>query len=172
MPGQRRDDEALAARAVAALKRLQDEVVAYSSLAGFEDQRKVARVPFETFRQNLREVSRDVARTSAWLPEGRLRVEIRNALLCYQDGAFSWARIYQPRVVQVSELVASGTRTQAHSAFLQRFPTPCSSIGGKRPSTSNEPMHYFSPWRICARHASAPLTTLTSEISDPTRRDE
>ncbi|MEP6636448.1 MAG: hypothetical protein ABJB97_06960, partial [Acidobacteriota bacterium] len=57
-----------------------------------------------------------------WLPQNRIRVEVKNTLLCYQDGAFWWRQIYQRRVVNFSELVVSSTSTTADIALLTMIP--------------------------------------------------
>ncbi|MEP6922293.1 MAG: hypothetical protein ABI967_14295, partial [bacterium] len=78
-----------------------------------EDKRIVARVPLQSFRKDLSEADLDLAESLVWLPQNRLRAELTNALLCYQDGAFWWGRVYQPRVVSVSDLAGSEGRFAA-----------------------------------------------------------
>ena len=102
-------DQVLAARAISLLKRLDDDVIVYRSLGEFEESGKLARVSFETFIGDLREVTGEVQAELASMPESRAKIEMRNALASYQDGAFFWQRVYQPPVINVSSL--SSTRT-------------------------------------------------------------
>ncbi|HSP63089.1 MAG TPA: hypothetical protein VLQ90_08925 [Pyrinomonadaceae bacterium] len=113
----------LTARAIAALKRLDRDVLVYRSLGDFEDSGKLARVSFEAFRNDLGEVTAEVEPLLSCLPQSRLRTEIRNALDSYRDGAFWWQKIDQPRVVHVSALAfAENTRTSADTALLANVP--------------------------------------------------
>jgi hypothetical protein len=116
-------DQILTARAIAALKRLDRDVLVYRSLGDFEDGSKLARVSFETFRNDLREVTEEVELLLSSLPQSRLKNEISNALDSYRDGAFWWQKIDQPRVVHVSALTSAAfTRTTADTAFLSNVP--------------------------------------------------
>jgi hypothetical protein len=116
-------DQMLAARAISALKRLDRDVLVYRSLGEFEAGGKLARVSFETFRNDLGEVTAEVAPLLSRLPQSRLKTEIRNALDSYRDGAFWWQKIDQPRVVHVSVLAFSeSTRTSADTALLANVP--------------------------------------------------
>lgn len=108
---ERKNDQALAERALAVLKVLKGEVLVHSSLADFEEAGTLARVPYETFKSDLRRTSAEVERILSWLPQNRLKFEISNALYSYQDGGLWWSRIYQPRVVNVSELASAEMRT-------------------------------------------------------------
>ncbi len=113
----------LAARAIAALKRLDRDVLVYRSLGDFEESGKLARVSFETFRNDLGEVTAEVEPLVSRLPPSRLKTEIRNALDSYRDGAFWWQKIDQPRVVHVSALAFSeNTRTSSDTALLANVP--------------------------------------------------
>jgi len=117
------DDQMLAARAIAALKRLDRDVLVYRSLGDFEESGKLARVSFETFRNDLGEVTAEVEPLVSRLPPSRLKTEIRNALDSYRDGAFWWQKIDQPRVVHVSALAFSeNTRTSSDTALLANVP--------------------------------------------------
>src|SRR5260370_20768224 len=62
------DERVLDARALVALKRLDRDVLVYRSLGEFEESSKLARVPFETFRNDLREVTAEVDPLLSRLP--------------------------------------------------------------------------------------------------------
>ena len=116
-------DQILTARAIAALKRLDRDVLVYRSLGDFEESGKLARVSFETFRNDLGEVTAEIEPLLSRLPQSRLKIEIRNALDSYRDGAFWWQKIDRPRVVHVSALAFSeSTRTSADTALLANVP--------------------------------------------------
>jgi hypothetical protein len=116
------NDQILAARAIVALQRLDDDVLVYGSLGEFEDQGKLARVSFENFRHHLRDVTAEVEPLIARLSETKLKAQISNALASYRDGAFWWGKIDQPRVVSVSALRLDSTRTASDTAFLSHLP--------------------------------------------------
>ena len=117
------DDSLLAMRATAALKRLEKDVLIYRSLGDFEENGKLARVTFEAFKNDLQEVSCEVEPLLSRLPPSKLKIELTNALDSYRDGAFWWAKIYQPRVVNVSALgFAETTRTSSDTAYLSTVP--------------------------------------------------
>lgn len=123
MEAERRNDKALAGSAVTALKRLDRDVVVHGSLGEFEEDPKLARVSFETFGHNLREVSASVTEILSWLPRNRLRVEIRNALWSYKDGGYWWGRAYQPRVVNAFNFFPAGAnRLPTDTAYLATVP--------------------------------------------------
>jgi hypothetical protein len=112
-----------AARAIAALKRLDRDVIIYRSLGDFEAEGKLARVSFQAFANDLQAVTTEIEPMLLLMPEGRLKAEIRNALDSYRDGAFWWQKINQSRVVHVSALTSfQKTRTTADSAFLASVP--------------------------------------------------
>ena len=111
------------ARAIAALKGLDRDVLVYRSLGDFEESGKLARVSFDVFRNDLQAVTEEVEPLLSSLPQSRLKTEIRNALDSYRDGAFWWQKIDQPRVVHVSVLAFSeSTRTSADTALLANVP--------------------------------------------------
>jgi len=97
-----KQDEARVRQAISSLKLLESEVIVYKSLAGFEEGRALSRVSFETFQRDLQRISPELESIQSELPENRLKTELGNALSCYQDGAFWWAKIFQPRMVNVS----------------------------------------------------------------------
>ncbi len=116
-------DQMLAARAINALKRLDRDVLVYRSLGDFEENGRLARIPFEAFAKELQAVTKEVEPMLSRLPQSKLRSEISNALASYRDGAFWWAKIYQPRVVHVSALTfTENNRTSSDTAFLSTVP--------------------------------------------------
>jgi hypothetical protein len=117
------DDRVFAARAIAALKHLEDDVITYRSLGDFEAGGKLARVTFETFQSDLQKVTGEVDSTLSRVRNDRLKTELSNALASYRDGAFWWERIHQPRVVHVSALNYNLTnRAPADAALLATVP--------------------------------------------------
>jgi hypothetical protein len=117
------EERALARRALLALKRLDDEVIVYQSLGEFEESGKLSRVSFEAFRTDLREVSAEVDTILARLPESKIKTQLGNALSCYRDGAFWWAKIYQPRVMNLAVLQNSEpTQPPFEAAYLSSIP--------------------------------------------------
>ena len=116
-------DQVLAARAIAALKRLDKDVLVYRSLGDFEENGKLARVSFEAFRNDLGGVTAEVEPLLSRLPQSRMKTEMRNALESYRDGAFWWQKIDRPGVVHVSALAFSeNTRTSSDTALLATVP--------------------------------------------------
>lgn len=101
------DEIALAARSMRALKRLEKDVLIYRSLGDFEANGKIARVSYQTFRNDLNEVSREVGLMLSRLPQSKLRTELGNALASYRDGEFWWQQIDTPRVANVTALNAT-----------------------------------------------------------------
>jgi hypothetical protein len=117
------DERILAARSIAALKRLDDDLLVYGSLGDFEANGRFARVSFEAFQNDLQEVTAEVEPMLSRLSQGSLKSEISNALDSYCDGAFWWQKINQPRVVHVSALTATEfNRTPSDTAFLSTVP--------------------------------------------------
>ena len=112
-------DQVVASQAILLLKRLDDDVIVYRSLGEFEEGRKLARVPFETFQRDLNEVSAAVEELTSRLPQGKLKVEIRNALASYRDGAYWWERAYQPRVINVSEFRSTDAEVTPGDSFFR-----------------------------------------------------
>jgi hypothetical protein len=111
------------ARALAALQRLDSQVIVYRSLADFEDGRKLARVSLRAFEREFMEVSAEVQPLLSEMPAGKLKLQLANALDSFRDGVFWWRQIDQPRVVSVSALAASaGTRSPADAAFVSTRP--------------------------------------------------
>jgi hypothetical protein len=112
-----------AAKAIDSLKRLQQEVIVYRSLGEFEEGRKLARVPLQTFEKELMEVTRELERILGRLPEGKLKVEVTNSLACYRDGAFWWGQIDERRVISVAALsYKDRAATPANQALRESIP--------------------------------------------------
>ena len=117
------DDRIFAERAIAALRRLEDDVITYRSLGDFEASGKLARVTFETFQSDLQKVTGEVESTLSRVRNDRLKTELSNSLASYRDGAFWWERIYQPRVVHVSALNYNAiNRAPGDNALLATVP--------------------------------------------------
>jgi len=116
------DERVLAKHTITALKRLDSEIIVYRSLGDFEAEGKLARVPFAQFANDLQAVTNEVEPMLSRMPKSRLKTEITNALYSYRDGAFWWEKIDQPRVVHISALISTETRTSSNSAFLATVP--------------------------------------------------
>lgn len=120
---ERRVDQQLAARIIESLKVLEKQVIIYRSQGEFEASGKLARVPFAVFSQDLQKVSADVESILSWMPQNTLKNEISNALHSFQDGAFWWEQIDQPRVVKVSGLAfRESSRSAANTALMTTVP--------------------------------------------------
>ena len=119
---ERENDRALAGRVISALKVLESEVVVYNSLGDFEASSTLVRVPVERFTSDLQKVSADVELILSWLPQNKLKNELANALSSYQDGGLWWRRTYQPRVINVADLVSPAIRTPSDAAYLSTVP--------------------------------------------------
>ena len=110
-------------KAIAALKRLDEDVIVYRSLGDFEDGHKLARVPLRTFEQELQLVNAELQPLLDEMPAGKLKLQLTNALDAFRDGVFWWRQIDQPRVVSVSALAAAReTRSPADVAFASGMP--------------------------------------------------
>jgi len=119
---ERENDRALARSVISALKILESEVVVYNSLGDFEASPTLVRVPVERFTGDLQKVSADVELILSWLPQNRLKNELANALSSYQDGGLWWQNVYQPRVINVSNLVSPAVRTPSDTAYASTVP--------------------------------------------------
>ena len=117
------DEMVLAARSMAALKRLEKDVLVYRSLGEFEANGKLAKVSYQAFRNDLNEVTAEVEPILSRLPQSKLKAELGNALASYRDGEFWWQKIDQPRVVNVSALTSNGySRVPSDTAFVDTIP--------------------------------------------------
>ena len=117
------DEMVLAARSMAALKRLEKDVLVYRSLGEFESNGKLAKVSYQAFKNDLTEVTAEVEPLLSRLPQSKLKAELGNALASYRDGEFWWQKIDQPRVVNVSALTSSRYRSApSDDAFVDTIP--------------------------------------------------
>jgi hypothetical protein len=115
-------DQVLATRAMLLLQRLDDEVIVYRSLGEFQESGKLARVSLADFQSHLQEAGLEIESISSLLTDARLKVELRNALASYRDGAFWWQEVYQPRVIDVSSLSLETSRTSSDAFLLANAP--------------------------------------------------
>lgn len=99
MESEREFNRKLAEGALSALTRLDNEVRVYRTLGEFTEGRALARVSFEKFNADLEDVRRVVRANLYWMPESRLKNELRNAMSSYLDGCFWWKQVYRPAVV-------------------------------------------------------------------------
>ncbi|MGH9908018.1 MAG: hypothetical protein ACRD8U_20810 [Pyrinomonadaceae bacterium] len=119
---ERMNDRLLAARAIDLLKVLESDVITYDSLADFQDGAKLARVSFEVFQQHLEKISVESALILSWLPPDKLKSEINNALLSYQDGGFWWQKTYSPKVIHVSHFTTKASWNATDTNYLCTVP--------------------------------------------------
>ena len=119
---ERRYDHLLAERATVILRRLESEVVVHPSLSDLQENGTLTRVPYETFRDDLRKAAAEVAGILIWLPQNRLKFEISNALNSYQDGNLWWGSVYRSKVVSVSDFVESETSSPSAQALKSGTP--------------------------------------------------
>ena len=111
------------AKAIAALKRLEKDVIVYRTLADFQESGKLARVSLKTFQQELSEVIREVQPIIVRMPASKLKNKLTNALDSFRDGAYWWRQVDQPRVVNVYALASTEvSRSSADAAFLETAP--------------------------------------------------
>jgi len=121
--GEPSDEIALASRSMFALKRLEKDVLIYRSLGDFEANGKLARVSYQAFRNDLKEVSSEVEPMLSRLPQSKLKTELGNALASYRDGEFWWQQIDKPRAVNVTTLAATAnSRTLSDPALPSSVP--------------------------------------------------
>lgn len=111
-----------AARAIAALNRLDKHVLVYESRGEFEASGTLSRVPLETFKDYLKHATAEVEMILPHLPQGRLKTHIANALASYRDGTFWWGKIDHPLVVNISTLSFEKTRTHSDAVFMSTVP--------------------------------------------------
>jgi hypothetical protein len=116
------DEIALAARSMYALKRLEKDVLIYRSLGDFEANGKLARVSYQSFRNDLKEVSSEVEPMLSRLPQSKLKTELGNALASYRDGEFWWQQIDKPRVSVPALAPDANSRTSSDSALQSSLP--------------------------------------------------
>ena len=117
------NDRANAGRAIEQLKRLKDDVIVYRSLGAFEESGKLARVSLQTFEDDLRQVSIEMESILSAMPASTIKTQLENSLASYEDGAYWWRKIDQPRVVSVSMLAYQQQQiTVSDSAFASTVP--------------------------------------------------
>ncbi|HYX28818.1 MAG TPA: hypothetical protein VE863_09635 [Pyrinomonadaceae bacterium] len=107
------------ARAVAALDRLDNDVIVYRSIGDFEKAGRLARVPVAVFEQHLSEVSAEVMPVLNKLPAGKLKNQLTNAMDSYRDGLFWWRQVDDPHVVNVAALSYTAREPTAADAALR-----------------------------------------------------
>ena len=112
------NDRVAATRAIAALSQLDNDVIVYRSLGEFEAGRKLASVSLATFQAHLREATDEVESILPRLTDARLKTSISNALASYRDGAYWWEKIYQPRVIHVSEFRSNDNDVTPSASFF------------------------------------------------------
>ena len=115
-------DQVVGARAILLLKRLDDNVIVYSSIADFEASGKLARVPIEIFQRDLLDITPELQKLLLNLPDTSLRADLVEAFSSYRDGADSWEKISEPRVVNVSELKSSVQDSTSDAVLFAGIP--------------------------------------------------
>ena len=116
--GANENDRVVAARAINTLSQLDHDVIVYRSLGEFEEGRRLASVPLATFQAHLREATTEVESVLPRLNDARLKTAISNALASYRDGAYWWEKIYQPRVIHVSDFRSNETAVTPSASFF------------------------------------------------------
>ena len=112
MRAERRNDLALAERALAALRNLEQEVHIYSSLAEFQERAALARVSFERLSEDAAAALGEVNRILQSLPRGSLFYPLYHARNFYSDGLFWWRKTYR-RKQAVVDVNSFGARDDA-----------------------------------------------------------
>jgi hypothetical protein len=112
------NDRVAATRAIAALSQLDNDVFVYRSLGEFEAGRKLASVSLATFQAHLSEATEEIESILPRLTDARLKTSISNALASYRDGAYWWEKIYQPRVIHVSEFRSTDNDVTPSASFF------------------------------------------------------
>lgn len=108
---------------MAALGRLDREVIVYRSLADFEAGQKLSLAPLATFEHHLMEVSNEVMPLLDQVPAGKFKNDLSNALDSYRDGLFWWKKIADSRVIDVRSLrYATSDPTAADAALRATIP--------------------------------------------------
>lgn len=115
-------DQVVGTRAIFLLKRLDDDVIVYKSPADFEETKKLARVPLETFQNDLLEITPELQKLVSSLPDTSLRADLINAFASFRDGADWWEKVSGPRVVNVSELKSGASDSTSDALFAAGIP--------------------------------------------------
>jgi hypothetical protein len=92
---ERRNDLTLAGQALASLNSLETKVCAYTSLADFEEHRKLATVPFEQLFEDASEALQSIDRILLSLPRSPLFYPLYHARNSYTNGLFWWQKTYR-----------------------------------------------------------------------------
>ena len=112
-----------AAKALRALRQLDQDVIVYRSPGELEESGKLARISLAGFQKNFELAAAEVNSLLPEIPPSKLRTEIINALASYRDGLFWWQQVDQPKVVQVSALAVTETsRAVSDRAFVSTVP--------------------------------------------------
>lgn len=115
-------DSTLARRAIAVLEQLRDDVLIYQSYEEFENGRRLARVPLETFMSKLDRARLDVESILSQMSDSKLQTHLRNALYSFRDGAFWWAWLAPQKVINAQSYGASATTTRAEDSLASTRP--------------------------------------------------
>lgn len=119
---ERRLERSLAEEALESLRQLESVVVVYHTLADFEEGGTLARVSFGSFEGRFADTEARVRTLLGWLPETRLRSELRNAFRSYADGHFWWSKVHCARVVDARGDCATGfERWRLGAAYPQTY---------------------------------------------------
>ncbi|MDQ3818000.1 MAG: hypothetical protein M3362_09940 [Acidobacteriota bacterium] len=102
MDRERSFDLALAEKAVAALRTLEQEVCAYPSLAELEEKRALATVSFERLSKDADDAILKVDLILRDLPRGALFYSLYLARNSYSDGLFWWRKSYRRKEMVVN----------------------------------------------------------------------
>lgn len=92
---ERENDLELAEEALAVLQILEKNVCSYSSLAEFEEQRKLARVSFERLSADASNALQTIDRILLSLPRSPIFYSLYHARNSYADGLFWWQKTYR-----------------------------------------------------------------------------
>jgi hypothetical protein len=139
------NDRVAAIRAITALSQLDNDVIVYRSLGEFEAGRKLASVSLATFQAHLHEATGEIESILPRLTNARLKTSISNALASYRDGAYWWEKIYQPRVIHVSEFRSNDNDVTPSASFFH----------------SNLPYTVAIHWRQANKHLQRALQHLS-----------
>ena len=115
-------DQVVGARAIFLLRRLDDDVIVYESLAAFAESGTLARVPLETFQRDLLEITPELQKLVVSLPDTPLRADLVNAFASYRDGADWWQKLASPRMVNASELKSRENDSTSDASFVADIP--------------------------------------------------
>jgi hypothetical protein len=102
MREERHQDAKFAAEVLKALKALEKEVYDYSTLAELENNRKLARVSFERFAEEVARMLARVDHLLLSLPRSPVFYPLYHARNAYVDGLFWWRKIHRRNEMVVS----------------------------------------------------------------------